>query len=64
MIPKEYKKDFMAIKDRSEINEFNKQHSDYHIKLIDFDDEMKIHLNELIKTKPLNADVHTEIKKK
>ncbi len=64
MIPEEYKRDFMAIKDRSEINEFNKKHSDYNIKLIDFDDDMKKHLNELIKIKPYNPDMHTELKRK
>ena len=63
MVSEEFKKDFMAVSNGAEFEEFKKRYKGLSVRLSDFDEEMRKHMNGLIKTKPENPNIHTDVYK-
>ena len=63
MVSEEFKKDFMAVSSGIEFEEFKKKYKGSNVMLSDFDEEMRQHMNALIKTKSENPNIHTDVYK-
>ena len=50
-LKEKYKEDFLKVTNGYEFEEFKKRHKGEHIKFSDFDEEMRIHMNNLIPDK-------------
>lgn len=63
MVSEDFKKDFMTVTNGYEYEDFKKRHKDENVKFSDFDEEMRVHMNTLIKTKSENPQIHTDVYK-
>ena len=63
ILKEKFKEDFLRVSNGYEFEEFKKRHKGENVKFSDFDEEMRIHMNNLIKTKPENPNIHTDVYK-
>ena len=70
MIPDDFKIDFMNLKEPEQWEALKKKYENYEIKLSEFDEDMRIHFNKILKKLverkgyKSDPDVHVDIQKR